>query len=501
MLNANYNPDVLSCLANLSNDEVFTPPTIVNNILDMLPPELWRDKTVTFLDPVSKSGVFLREIAKRLINGLAEEFPDQQERLNHIFKNQLFGVALTELTALLSRRSLYCSKSADGKYSICDEFDTESGNIKFQRIEHSWKSGKCKYCGANQEVYSRGEHLETHAYEFIHTDKPKEVLKMKFDVIVGNPPYQLSDGGYGISATPIYHKFVEQAKKLNPRFLSMIIPARWFSGGKGMDGFRAVMLNDNRLTQIHDYPDASDCFPGVQIKGGICYFLWDRDNPSECKVTTYDKGDVTSSTTRPLLEEGCDVFIRYNQAISILNKVKIHGEKSIRPNVSSRKPFGLTTTFKGSKRKNTGDVKLFQNGGVGYTSRDTILTNRKLIDAHKVLIPRAGSGSDSFPHSILGRPFYAEPNTACTETYLVVSEVKNKKEAQHLITYISTKFFRFLVLLNKPTQDATNKVYGFVPIQDLSINWSDESLYQKYQLETDEVAFIESMIRPMELAE
>ncbi|MDB4044442.1 Eco57I restriction-modification methylase domain-containing protein [Emcibacteraceae bacterium] len=322
---------------------------------------------------------------------------------------------------------------------------------------------------------------------------------MKFDVIIGNPPYQLSDGGFGTSATPIYHMFVEQAKKLNPRFLSMIIPARWFAGGKGMDGFRSEMLNDNRLTQLHDYPDASDCFPGVQIKGGICYFLWDRDNPNECNVTTYDKGKVTSSTTRPLLEKDCNIFIRYNQAISILNKLKAFDETSIKCKVSSRKPFGLPTTFKGSNSKNIGDVTLFQNGGIGYISREKIDKKKNLIHKHKVFIPRAGSGSDSFPHPILGRPFYGGPHTACTETYLILSETNDEKEAQNLISYVATKFFRFLVLLSKPTQDATSKVYNFVPQQDLSITWSDELLYEKYAIDEEEVAFINSMIQPMEL--
>lgn len=501
MIDISYNPDVLTCLANLSNDEVFTPPTIVNEILDLLPIELWSDPKTTFLDPVSKSGVFLREITKRLDKGLEKIFTDRQERINHILKNQVFGIAITELTSLLSRRSVYCSKIANSQYSLCTEFNDTQGNLHFERMQHLWHHGKCKFCGANQSEYDRGDELETYAYNFIHIDNPEKIFNMKFDVIVGNPPYQLSDGGFGTSATPIYHKFVNQAIKLKPKFLTMIIPARWFSGGKGMDDFRDQMLNDNRLRKIVDYPEASDCFPGVQIKGGVCFFLWDAENSGLCEVSTSRKGQIVSVMNRPLLENGCETFIRYNEAISILNKVRSFNEKSLKNRVSARKPFGLETTFKGNKNNFKDSITLYQNGGTAYVKETDIKTNHSIIKYFKTLIPPLGSGSDSFPHPILGRPFVADPNSACTETYLVAGVFPTKDQAQNLAEYLATRFLRFLVLLNKPTQHATSKVYTFVPDQDFNQKWNDERLYEKYNISEIEIKFIESLVRAMDLSQ
>lgn len=497
-----YNPDVLSCLANLSNDEVFTPPELVNQMLNLLPTKLWQNKDAKFLDPVTKSGVFLREIAKRLNIGLSAQIPDEQARINHIFTQQLYGIAITELTSLLARRSVYCSKTANGQYSICNVFTTPQGNIRYNAIKHTWANGKCKYCGASQEVYARESALESHAYEFIHTENPSSIFgkDMKFDVIIGNPPYQLSDGGFGRSASPVYHKFVEQAKKLNPKFLIMIVPARWFSGGKGLDEFREQMLADTRVREIHDFADATEVFAGVQIKGGICYFKWDKDNQGLCKVSSYAKGRLKSVLERPLLEVGADTFIRYNEAISIVEKLRKFNEPSIKNIISASKPFGFRTNYFGAEKDFTNAVKLFQNGGLSYVARESINSNIDMIDKFKVFIPPLGSGSDSFPHPILGRPFLGEPNTACTETYIFIGKFKTEYEAQNLITYLQTKFLRFLVLLNKPAQHATKKVYHFVPIQNFNESWSDEKLYAKYGLTQDEIAFIESMIRPMVLA-
>ena len=363
--------DVLDCLANLSNDEVFTSPVVVNRMLDTLPEALWSDPNAKFLDPFTKSGVFLREIAKRLMKGLATVIPDPQERLDHILGQQLYGIAITQLTALMARRTLYCSKdTTELAHCLTDIFAQQGnpdGNIYFAPCEHTFVKGKCSYCGATEREFGTEQRsaLEQHAYLFIHNKNPYK--EMQFDVIIGNPPYQMSDGGGGLgsSATPIYHLFIEQAIALNPRYLCMIVPSRWFAGGKGLDDFREKMLNDRRIKEIHDFPDASEVFPGVEIKGGVNYFLWDKEYNNDCLIKTYENEECISALKRPLKEEAADVFIRYNEAIPILRKIQSFGEKSFSELMSSRKPFGIPTNFKGKKEPFKGAVKIYINGGVG----------------------------------------------------------------------------------------------------------------------------------------
>lgn len=498
-----YNPDVLTCLANLSNDEVFTPPNLVNQILDLLPTELWRNKEAKFLDPVCKSGVFLREIAKRLNAGLEKQIPKKQKRINHIYKNQLFGIAITELTSLLSRRSVYCSKTANGKYSVCDSFEDEQGNILYKRLKHTWAStgvtpGKCTFCGASQEVYDRGESLETYAYNFLHTDKPEELFKMKFDVIIGNPPYQLNDGGgTGSSAKPIYHLFIEQAKRLNPRFLSMIIPARWYTGGKGLDTFRSEMINDKRVRVLVDYEDSRDCFPGVDIAGGVCFFLWDRDNKGKCNVKTIRKNNVSDSE-RYLNEY--ETFIRNNQAVDIVSKVKLKCSSYLDGKVSSRMPFGLNSGVKPSKK---GDLNIITSEGGGKIDSSLITSGLDLIKKWKVLLSKtsndhAGQPDKDGKRKIFSRIQVMSPYTVCTESYLVVGGYDSKEEAVNMSNYLHTTFVRFLVSTILLTQNITKNKFVFVPDLDMNKSWTDEKLYKKYGITKEEIAFIESMIRPME---
>ena len=524
-----HNPDVLTCIANLSNDEVFTPPEFASRMLDVLAEgwsadhngaNLWADKAVKFLDPCTKSGVFLREITSRLIKGLANDIPNLQERVDHILTKQVFGIGTTHLTSLLARRSVYCSKRATGEHSVAKGFACDAGNIWFERTEHSWVAGRCAHCGAAQTTFDRGDGLETHAYAFIHTDDVKSRVAelfggdMQFDVIIGNPPYQLSDDGAGTSAAPIYQHFVEQAKALEPRYLLMVIPARWFAGGKGLDEFRESMLADDHIRSIDDYLSASDVFPGVGLKGGVCFFLWDRENPGPCLVTTHFKDEPPSTARRKLLEEGIDVFVRFNEGLSILKKVvavetgETHSlllpeSKRFDRMVSSRKPFGLVTTFKGKVAKDAGDVMVYQNGGTGYVAKSSISTGANLIDKWKVFTGRAAPGTgnrDTYPHKIISTPFIGGPGTISSETYLCIGPLDSRSNAASVLSYLSCRLTRLLILLHKPSQDTTRKVYSFVPIQDWTRLWTDEDLYAKYGISVSETAFIEKFIRPMDLS-
>lgn len=519
-----YNPDVLSCIANLSNDEVFTPPGLANQMLDTLPKELWNDSSATFLDPACKSGVFLREIAKRLLEGLKEEIPSLQKRIDHIFQKQLYGIAITELTSLLSRRSIYCSKFPNSKYSI-SQFEDASGNIRFKKIEHEWEKGKCKYCGASQREYQRDKGLENHAYEWIHTLKPEEIFNMKFDVIIGNPPYQMSfglEGGNSANAKSIYNLFIEQSIKLNPKYLCMITPSRWMT--KTAQGISETwvdrMISSNKIIIMHDFEDASSCFPGVEIKGGVSYFLWKHDYCGKCNYFYYSSNSDTISNRYDFLDaKGSGIVIRDPKAYTILNKIENYEGayfNNINENFSgmiSVKHFFdnselLTSNWTGYKLKYNREysIKYYLNIDRERTFRwikkSQIPRNADAINLHKVYIPAAGgSGHDS---QVLGKPFYGEPNSVCSQTYLVIGyDIKrhnfSKKECENIITYIKTRFFRYLVSIKKKTQNGPRGVYQFVPIQDFSKPWTDEELYEKYGLTDDEIKFIESTIKPMEL--
>lgn len=530
------NPDVLTCIANLSNDEVFTPPELANLMLDTLEEawaasndgaSIWSDKSVRFLDPFAKSGVFLREIVTRLTTGLAHTIPDLEERVDHILTSQVYGIGITELTSLLARRSVYCSKYANGPHSIAKSFTSEDGNIWFERTEHIWGGGtknflvdpltgddivtvvnrRCKYCGVNEGDYGRGAELETHAYAFIHTEDIKARVAelfgddMQFDVIIGNPPYQLSDGGGGggVSATPIYNLFVENALALEPRHAVMITPSRWFSGGKGLDEFRDRMLRDRRLAKLVDYPQLYDVFPGVKIRGGVSYWLWSRDYSGDCEVVTKIGNEIQGEPTFRRLD-AYDVLVRRNEAVRILDRVKSHRingkeELSLGDQVSPRKPFGLTNQVGKTTPSGIADpVLVYGNQITSYMPRTAVTSNLDWVDRWKVLLVKAHGTSGRDDVTILGKPVIAKPGTACTETYLVIGVCDSEAEARNLASYMRTRFVRFLVSLRKISQNITRDSYKFVPLLPLDQTWNDALLYDRYQLTEDEIAFIQSQV-------
>ena len=496
-----YNPDVLSCIANLSNDEVFTPPELANKIIDMLPQELFENPDTTFLDPCCKSGVFLREIAKRLIKGLEPQIPDLEKRIEHIFSKQLFGIAITELTSLLSRRSVYCSKFPSSEFSAYQfPEDKPQGNIIFQCIKHTWSNGKCIYCGASQSEYDRGNELETHAYQFIHNIDVKKLFNMKFDVIIGNPPYQLSDGGNGASAKPIYHLFIEQAKKLSPHYLTMIIPARWYAGGKGLDEFRNMMLSDKQIRVIRDYVNAKECFPNNSIGGGVCYFLWERGSKGLCDFTTILNG--TESRQIRALDE-FPVFVRHDSAIQIIHKVKDKEANSLSDIMLSRNPFGIASYERGSEKTIKDGYTLHSSKGTGNIEIHYIQQNIDYADSYKVMVSKvtcehAGEPDRDGMMKVLSTIKVLKPQEVCTDSYLILGKFSKFEEASNLCSYLRTRFARFLLLQAVSSINLSKDKFYFLPLQDFSKAWTDEELYAKYGLTEDEIAFIESMIRPME---
>lgn len=538
------NPDVLTCIANLSNDEVFTPPELANQMLDTLAlawagdndgADIWADPNVRFLDPFTKSGVFLREITSRLTAGLEDAIPNLQQRVDHILTKQVYGIAITHLTSLLARRSLYCSKWANGPHSIAKSFDGPDGNIWFERIEHTWaggtdsvltadedgnpvektKDGRCRYCGATQRDYDRGDLLETHAYAFIHTDDIKARItelfgeQMQFDVIIGNPPYQLGQSGgdaVGSFAMPIYQRFVQAAKQLEPRYAVMVTPSRWFAGGRGLDEFRKEMLSDRRVRALVDFPDSREAFAGVDIAGGVSYFLWDSSWDGECEVTTIYNDVVSPKLSRYL--DAYDVLVRSNVAVPILERVLGGGDsgsfESLAPRVSPIQPFSIRTNFRGAETPEgmADPVLIYQAGGTGYIERKAIPRNVEWVDEWKVFLSavasdHGGQADKSGMRRVFSRIEVGGPGTACTETFLVAGRFGTEAEAVNFTSYLRSRFVRFLVSLRTNTQHLYSERFAFVPDLSMDRAWSDAELYAKYNLVDEEIEYIESIIRPM----
>ena len=417
----------------------------------------------------------------------------------------MFGIGITELTSLLTRRSVYCSKKANGIHSIARTFPNDMGNIWFERTEHTWVGPKCKYCSVRKDVFGREADRETYAYKFIHLDDVKvqasELFggKMKFDVVIGNPPYQMKDGAGGTSDSLIFHMFVEQAMKLEPRYLSMVIPSRWFAGGRGLDGFRQEMLTSRKLLQLVDYPISKEVFPNVEVTGGISYFLYSPDYQGDCEVTIVRGGEITQAKRK--LDE-FDVFVRDTRSVDILRKVQKLQESSITEILTADTPFGIATNFTDfHKTKQKNDLTLYYGKSgkrdTGYIARNVIQKNEHLLDKWKVLVPKA-RGGQKIPDPILGKPWIAPPGSACTQTFIAFW-VETESEAKSLESYYRTRFFRHLVSLRKVTQDALRSTYLWVPKLSWDQEWTDEKLYKRYGITESEIQHIESMVRIMEI--
>ncbi len=514
------NPDVLTCIANLSNDEVFTPPEFANRMLDTLAEawaannngaNIWADSSVRFLDPFTKSGVFLREITSRLTKGLAPVIPNLGDRVEHILTKQVFGIGITHLTSLLARRSLYCSKHANGEHSIARSFDNDQGNIWFERMEHTWGETKCEFCGAPRAILDREAGLENYAYAFIHTNDIKARVAelfggvMQFDVVIGNPPYQMSDDGFGKSAAPIYQHFVEQAKKLEPRYLTMVIPSRWYAGGKGLDDFRAKMLSDQRIRKLFDFENSAELFPGVDVAGGICYFLWDRDNPGKCEVVNV-QGDEKIVASRSLDE--FSTFIRHSRAVPIVRKVlavKENNGKVLTSVVSSRKPFGLPTNY----TPNAKGIPCWftQKIGLKFANESDVNDSGNLLGKWKLLIPPAPiAGQTDFSKPVgfyyLGNTRIAKPGECCTESWLVACAFDTEEEVTSFRSYLFTKIVRFLLLQTVVSQHVTKEKFVFVPdLGEYKVTYSDEQLRKRWAIDDVEWEFIDSKIKAIESAD
>lgn len=499
-------PDILDVIAALSSDAIPTPPKLARALLDILPDEVWTNPNYKWLDPATKSGSILREVARRLMEGLAEWEPDPTKRADHILRNMLYGCGITQVHGEMTRRSVYVSRDATSEFSVV-HFDDHAGNLPFVQAEHDYPvnkegkaSGPCKVCHAPVGL-ERGSNRENYAYAFIHGAYPTEGMKhMQFDVIVGNPPYQTGDGR--TSESPVYQYFIEQAIALEPKYVAMIVPSRWFMGGKKeLDDFRKRMIADRRLRVIVDNPKLFDCFPGVEIKGGVNYFLWDRDHDGDCEFSTRIDGTILSTQVRDL-RTGDGVIIRDNNASAIVHKCRPEQEKdSLAPRWSSQFPFGqsITTNYSGARSEAfEGSVPLIFGSHVGYVGKKHIEKNLDWVDKWKVLVPKAGDGHGREVSYVLGEPIALAPGSACTQTYLVAGVFDSKSEAENYAYYLTTKFVRFLVLQRKSTQDVRPDKFRFVPMLDMTKRWTDADLYKHFKLTKDEIDYIEFIIHPRE---
>jgi len=504
--------DILALFEVLSSHEVFTPPRIAREMLNLLPHELWRNPSLRILDPCTKSGVFLREAFFKLFEGLSEagrhsapdgtvyDLNDKRQRVNHILKNMIFGIATSEITGYFARRTLYgvMDANTDKQIEVLNVFDksenfrawSDDEKIAFltrnrfnEYYDHrlfctsEYKGfeaeGNIFYPVAEvtQRVVENGTfEIEDMYFPFVEAStKHPKILEMrdgqmKFDVIIGNPPYQLSDGGHSRSATPIYQKFVEQAIEMKPGHVVMITPSRWFAGGRGLQAYRARMLEDRQVRTIVDFANTTDAFPGVDIAGGVSYFHWQRGTKGPCRIVNVSGTDRLEAT-RALSDN--PILVRDNRSVSIIDKVK---QASNHPRLNTRvrpsKPFGLRTNYE--PKKSGVPCWFIQKVGRKFAKISDVKDTNQILDRWKLLLPAAPiAGQTDFSKAVR---FYmssniriAAPGEACTESWIVAGDFDTEREVESFKSYIFTRTARFLLLQAVVSQHVTRDNFIFVP--------------------------------------
>ena len=520
--------DILETITNVGNDEVFTPRKTCEMILDSLPEEVWHNPNYRWLNPATKNGIFEREIAIRLDAGLKDIIPDEEARRKHILQDMIYAIGQTKFTSYVARRTLYyCSdanrecdgiKAPDGHYvngyAIGNGtwFDDEEGNIKTPRADHVFdKNGRCIYCRLPKtSKYVDSLQREQYAYEFIH-HKPEELLgylqdlffkgdrTMTFDIIIGNPPYQLADGGSKASARPIYQLFVQNSIALAPKFLSMIIPARWYAGGKGLNEFRKEMLGCGNIKLLADFPNAKNCFPNCSISGGVCYFLWEKNYHGDCNFISYTNSGNPKKTLKKL--DSFPILIRYPEAEGIVRKIVERDLfKSFSELVSTRNPFGFPSSERGVKTPFEHSVRLFSSAGISYVPRADVSDGLNYLDQYKILqstltAEHANEADSTGKFRVLSTLEELSPGDCCTDSYLVIGPFNSPNQSHNCMSYLKTKIVRFLLLLSVSSIHVTRDTYLFVPRVNFEESWTDAKLYKKFGLDKSEIDFIEETIR------
>ncbi|MDG1938428.1 MAG: Eco57I restriction-modification methylase domain-containing protein [Pseudomonadales bacterium] len=540
--------DILTLFESLNNHEVFTPPRLARELLSLIPKSVWSDPNTRVLDPCVKSGVFLREAMYLCFEGLRGKgsfkaqdgntynLEEPKQLMKHILKNMLFGISTSELTGYLSRRTLYgvMEANTDKQTALIDAFGRSKNNHEWTEDEkvnfliRNWFNdyydhkmfNVLDYKGYEREgnifyprekvqkkVIEDGSYeIEDTYYPFIEDNTEHSKIEqirngeMKFDVIIGNPPYQISDGGNAASAKPIYHKFVESAFSLSPKYISFIIPARWYAGGKGLKNFRESMLLNTHVSHLIDYANGKDCFPGTSIGGGVCYFLYNKSYTGPCQVTNINNG--SSSVSKRSLSR-YPFFIRDNKSVKIIESMGDKLKNSIASIISSRNPFGYPTKHRGKETSFPSCLTLHSSQGISYVPREAESKYDTAIDSYNVIISRVTTEHANEPakdgrFKVLSTIKVIGPKEVCTDSYLRLGAFETSEEAENLAAYLKTKTARFLLLQAITSINLSSEKFIFVPLVDFSECWTDSKLKVHFSLSDEQVLYINASMREID---